>query len=321
MIYVIYIIIVVLVVWLSIKASRYIDLIERTTRLSGAFLGGVLLSAVTSLPELFTSISATTLLGKPSLCISNILGSNIFNLAVLAVMIMVCIKGFSKAKIAKGHYYLLLFLTIIYFVLVLNWQLPHIFDYHILNISITSLLIIVFYILSIKHLAGENSEATKSKENVTNFTTKQIIVRFVSVSIAIVVLSVFMTYVTNEIAIRLNLGVGLAGALFLGVATSLPEVSSTITLFNMRNYNMAIGSIVGSNMFNLVILSIADSLCLTCSIYDFSDPKVISLLFFGALSTLVIFIAIRCKNKTARIIFCLTVLGFYLAFLLLKRIY
>ena len=79
-----YAVVASLVVWLSIKASKYIDMLDKTTKLSGAFLGGVLLSAVTSLPELFTSISATVLLKKPSLCIGNILGSDIFNLAILA---------------------------------------------------------------------------------------------------------------------------------------------------------------------------------------------------------------------------------------------
>ena len=59
MIYLIYFIVAWLVVRFSIMASNYIDMIDRSTRLSGAFLGGVLLSAVTSLPELFTSISAS----------------------------------------------------------------------------------------------------------------------------------------------------------------------------------------------------------------------------------------------------------------------
>ena len=83
MLYILYILVSVAVVLLSIKASRYIDLIDQKSSLSGAFLGGVLLSAVTSLPELFTSISATLLLEKPSLCLGNILGSNIFNLVAV----------------------------------------------------------------------------------------------------------------------------------------------------------------------------------------------------------------------------------------------
>ncbi|MDO5488080.1 MAG: hypothetical protein Q4F42_06325, partial [Rikenellaceae bacterium] len=71
MLYITYLITAAAVVWFSILASRYIDMIDRSTRISGAFLGGVLLSAITSLPELFTSISATVLIDNPSLCIGN----------------------------------------------------------------------------------------------------------------------------------------------------------------------------------------------------------------------------------------------------------
>lgn len=59
------------------------DIIDKRTSISGAFIGGVILAAITSLPELFTSISATALLGQPELVIGNILGSDIFNTAVL----------------------------------------------------------------------------------------------------------------------------------------------------------------------------------------------------------------------------------------------
>ena len=45
-----YVVVAALVVYLSIKASEYIDMLDKTTDLSGAFLGGALLSAVTSLP-------------------------------------------------------------------------------------------------------------------------------------------------------------------------------------------------------------------------------------------------------------------------------
>ena len=55
MIYLEYLVVAAFVVILSIKASNYIDLLDKNTELSGAFLGGIMLSAVTSLPELFKS--------------------------------------------------------------------------------------------------------------------------------------------------------------------------------------------------------------------------------------------------------------------------
>lgn len=83
MIYLLYLLVAAGVVLFSVKASEYVDLLDKKTSLSGAFIGGIMLSAVTSLPELFTSISATVLIHQPGLCLGNILGSDLFNMAML----------------------------------------------------------------------------------------------------------------------------------------------------------------------------------------------------------------------------------------------
>ena len=103
MIYLIYVVLAIAVVIVSDKAGKYVDLLDKKTSLSGAFIGGVMLSAVTSLPELFTSISATLFLDKPELCMGNILGSDLFNLQILAVLMIVYFKSFAKASVAKSH--------------------------------------------------------------------------------------------------------------------------------------------------------------------------------------------------------------------------
>ena len=102
MIFLIYAIIAAGVTFLSVKAADYVDLIDKKTSLSGAFIGGIMLSAVTSLPELFTSLSSTLLLDEPGLCIGNILGSNIMNVLVilgLASAIVPIAVGNSTQKI------------------------------------------------------------------------------------------------------------------------------------------------------------------------------------------------------------------------------
>ena len=44
------------IIFLSIKLGNYVDMLDKKTKISGAFIGGILLAAITSLPELFTSI-------------------------------------------------------------------------------------------------------------------------------------------------------------------------------------------------------------------------------------------------------------------------
>ena len=79
MIYLAYLLLAALTVFLSVKLSYYVDCLDQKTNLSGAFIGGVLLAAVTSLPELFTSLTAVLALDQPNLVQGNVLGSNVFN--------------------------------------------------------------------------------------------------------------------------------------------------------------------------------------------------------------------------------------------------
>ena len=55
MIYALYVVLLVAVVYLSMKLGDFVDLLDKKTNISGAFIGEVMLAAVTSLPELFTS--------------------------------------------------------------------------------------------------------------------------------------------------------------------------------------------------------------------------------------------------------------------------
>ncbi|MCH5161617.1 MAG: cation transporter, partial [Clostridiales bacterium] len=56
LVYILYVLTVAVVVVLSIKLGKYVDIIDAKSNISGAFIGGVMLAAVTSLPELFTSL-------------------------------------------------------------------------------------------------------------------------------------------------------------------------------------------------------------------------------------------------------------------------
>ncbi|MBR3886862.1 MAG: hypothetical protein IKJ21_04600 [Alistipes sp.] len=324
MLYLIYIVTVVAVVWFSILASRYIDMIDRSTRLSGAFLGGVLLSAITSLPELFTSISATVLIDNPSLCIGNILGSNLFNFGMLAVVILFFLSSFSRASLAVSHRYVMLFLMMMYLATALNWKVMG--DDNIIfggenpwfYVSVTSVIVLVLYTLSVRFLAGDNGSSNEEAdgEEVT-LSLRAIVVRFVLASVGIIVASIILTYVTDDIATELNLGSGLAGALFLGVATSLPEVTSTISLFRMRNFDIAFGNIAGSNVFNFFVLAIADILYSGGSVYHFDDEKVIYLTVFGMASSALIYLIIRVRSAWMKALLAIGTVACYLAFLML----
>lgn len=315
MIYAAYVVVASLVVWFSILASRYIDMIDRTTRLSGAFLGGVLLSAVTSLPELFTSISATVFLDQPDLCIGNILGSDLFNLGMLGVVVIFSIRLFSRAACSRSHIIVIGYLILMYAALGLRWG--GVISLRIGWFDLTTLIIFTLYGLAVRHLAAENGEQPSADEQAEecSLTVGQIAARFTLASIGIIALSIALTYITDDISERLDLGAGLAGALFLGVATSLPEVTSTIALFRMRNYNIAVGNIIGSNVFNFFVLGIADFVSSGQGVYSFADSKVQLLLIFGSIATPLAAAMIMSRRPVIRLACAAGMVACYILFL------
>ena len=316
MIYVLYLVVAALVTFMSIKASEYVDMLDKTTSLSGAFLGGILLSAVTSLPELFTSISSTLMLDQPGLCIGNILGSNLFNYAMLSFFILTAVAKFAKCDLSKIHFVVAVSVVAMGLLIVCNKYGFLAFD--IGNVSVTSVLIILLYVLTvwIMYKKGGTSETEDDGEPVT-LSRKQILTRFTLVSVGIVVFSVILTYITDELSVRLNLGKTVAGALFLGVATSLPETASTFTLFKIKNYDIAVGNIVGSCLFNFTILSVADFFYRGGGIYTIADPSTMNLIIFASVASVLAGVMLKFKNKVTAVICPVGIIASYIAFLAL----
>ena len=257
-IYPVYLILLCLVVFLSIKLADLVDLLDKKTNISGAFIGGVLLAAVTSLPELFTSISAVTMVNDPTLVAGNILGSDIFNLTILAIYSVIFFKHFKTSKIDKWHLVSLLVLLVMYGLTFYAMFAPKEYQLMLGSINVISIVIFVIYVILLIFQPKENEE----KEDVevkSNLTLTQIIILFVVLSIVLIGASIGITYMTDMISNELPwLSGTVAGAILLGVATSLPEVISTFQLFRVRNFDAGFGNMVGSCTFNFLVLSIAD---------------------------------------------------------------
>lgn len=289
------------VVFLSIKLSKYVDLLDKMTNVSGAFIGGVLLAAVTSLPELFTSLSAVLFLRENSLVVGNILGSNIFNLAALGACVAIMFRGFSRAKIGKHHAVTLLGCLAIYGLIAIAIFVKNVPA--IGFVSIISPFILVAYVI-ILLVTPKTEEAEDSKSD-TTLSVKQLVFRFIISSILLIAVSIVITYIADSIADKLSLGMTFAGALLLGLTTSLPELVSTVSLCRRGNFNASAGNILGSNIFNFVILFLADLLSFrkgNTEIYPYfkdaaSGHQAALLLILGAAATIVALILFAVKIK------------------------
>ena len=321
----IYAALAVCVVFFSIKLANYVDLIDKKTDLSGAFIGGVILAAVTSLPELFTSISAVLFVKQPDLVMGNILGSNLFNMCIFGGAALIAAKSLCKSTIGSSHFKT----TVITFIMFSIMLLPVVFkkDYTVVGISGYSIILLVLYACSIKFMAGDSAES--EGEDNSDLTIKQIIIRFVIMAVLLVVASIFITIAADHLSEEFNLGKTVGGALFLGVATSLPELTSSIALIRKGNFNACAGNVMGSGVFNFCIISVADILYRGGSVYISNDKSSSYLNIFGLVATAavgaILLMKIRKKdteNAGLKLFYRfggLAILACYAAFLILSN--
>ncbi|MGN0992429.1 MAG: sodium:calcium antiporter [Bacilli bacterium] len=300
-----------LTVFLSIRLSCYADKLSKTSLVSGALIGGIVLAGVTSLPEFVTCFSAI-MVGNPTLAIGDVLGSNLFNIFMICFFDVVFIRKMIFAWTSKSHNLVLFILLVNYIVLYLF--ISKIISFSLFSIGIPSIVIIVTYIIYIKSIPKfEDNDVTINDSN-----DNHLVLKLVITSIFMVMSSVILTVIVNNLSVIYpSFSSSFLGAIFLGITTSLPEVITFYTLITIKSYDLALSNILGSNLFNLLVLAVGDLLVTGYSIYNFSDKDTLLIVILGFVFTLVCLFSNNrknVKNSLSYIILSFLVIILYLSF-------
>lgn len=326
----IYIFAIVCILFLSVALASMLNQLDRRTRISSVFLGGIVLAGVASLPELFTTISSACLLSEPNLALGGILGSNIMNIAILSFFILIAGKLFAKSKV-NNHNLITTIICLMIAVIVLVYSNISIsFKIPTININYISFAIIILYIFNLYLNRGDKKEPIDETKNITyRFTTVQLGWLFALCAILLIVFSIGLTYLTNVIADAYTVNKNLAGALFIAIATALPEIVTTTMFVKKKNFNLAVSSIVGGVAFNWLILAITDIFYFKGSVFIQSEAVQLLTLFttisFALLAiTLALKRFVKAQNKirwlyyvTTGLTCCSTLTYLVLAFLII----
>lgn len=268
----------------SIKLSYYGDALSKQTKLGTALIGGILIASITSLPEFVTSISSV-LLNNPSLSFGDILGSNMFNIFVLAIY-NIWFFNTDLFKNSSSKYKYECFILLLEYLVIYIGTKTNLFD-------MTTISLIIMYILyMIKVIKSENDESNSYK-----YVNKPLI-KFIICAIFLVFLSILLTFQADKIThMYPKISSSTIGAILLGITTSLPEVVSTYALIKYDNTDMAISNMLGSNIFNFLVLSLSDIFVKNNHIYNYSDIYSYTYLFGGFVITSLLLITIIKNNK------------------------
>ena len=117
------------------------------------------------------------------------------------------------------------------------------------------------------------------------------------------------------IARRYHISEYIIGATIVGMGTSTPELVVSLISGIEGHSDIAIGNVVGSNIFNLIILSVSDVLYTGTGLYDFSDPKTVALLAFGFLAHPLILCALKLRSRWIQVGMSVGAVASYVGFL------
>ena len=235
--------------WLVDGASS----LAKKNNISDLVIGLTIVAFGTSAPELVVNFVAS-FNGHSDIVFGNIVGSNNFNLFIILGIAGLIYPITVQSSTAWKEIPISLIVTILLFVLANNFFINQNFEISRFDGILLLICFLCFLYYVFNQLKQENTEAI-TLENASNYK----IWRLVLLGISGLLIGGKLV-VDNSIDIAIELGVSqkIIGLTIIATGTSLPELVTSIVAALKKNSNIAIGNVIGSNIFNiLLILSIS----------------------------------------------------------------
>jgi len=244
--------------------SRYGDIIAEKTGMSASWVGLILLSTATSLPELATGISSVSFADAPNIAVGDVLGSTVFNLVILVMLDALYKRETLYSRAAQGHILSAslgsLLIGFAGFSLLLDQAgmspaLGHVGFY--------SPFIVLVYLVAMRAVYSYEhrtlSEYTgASAERYSDVTLRSAVKGYALAAGAVVIAGSWLPFIAKDIAESMGWGRSFVGTLLVAGVTSAPEVAVTISALRIGALDMAIANLLGSNLFDIIILAVDD---------------------------------------------------------------
>jgi cation:H+ antiporter len=249
----------------GIRLSRYGDVIAEKTGLGGMWIGVLLMSAVTSLPELISGASAVAIFDTPEIAMGDIAGSCMFNLAILAFLDFRDPLPLS-ARIHQGHVLVaafgLLQLGLATLSILAGRHAPAIGW-----VGLSSVAFLAIHALAIRMMftaerarlkAPTGAEALEARYG--ELTLSRAAWMYAANAVVLVVAATFLPGLGERLAVETGMTQSFVGSVFLAASTSMPEVVISVAAARIGAIDLAVGNLFGSNVFNVAILGVDDVL-------------------------------------------------------------
>jgi len=281
--------------------------IAKSLRVSSLIIGLTIIAFGTSAPEAAVSITSAIQL-KNTMSLGNIIGSNLFNLLFILGIAAIITPISVKSSMIKRE---IPFAILSSLVLLIFYFLRGAWIDRLEGLIYVALFFLFMYII-LKYAKSEKELEIKLK-----FKFKTYIGLTIIGLIMIIMGGILTTQGAVGLAIRLGMSELLVGLLILAVGTSLPELVTSVVAAIKKENDIAIGNIIGSNIFNVFFI-----LGISTIISPVSNTKTtlvdISLLLFFSVVTYIFAITGRSIKRGEGIILVLSYIG-YIVFIILRN--
>lgn len=241
----------VLLVW---SAGKFVDGAASAARFAGMsplLIGMVIIGFGTSMPEMVVSALASAQ-GNPGVALGNAYGSNIVNIGLILGLTALLSPIAVASGVVRKELPLLLGITLASGLLLLDGLLG-LKEAVVLLILFT--LMMIWTIRSAARGKGDVLDEEYAREmGARSMSLKQSLFWLVSGLAVLIGSSRLLVWGAVGIAKALGISDLIIGLTIVAIGTSLPELASSLIAVRKNEHDMALGNIIGSNIFNLLVV-------------------------------------------------------------------
>ncbi len=292
--------------------------IAKIFKIPSILIGLTIVAFGTSSPEAAVSISAA-LKGNNGIALGNVLGSNIFNISVIiGITALIFPLDVHKQTMRKEIPFTLL-AGVALLILSLDGFLKD--GQSLLLDRADGAILLLFFVVFVYYIVEAALNTKDSQENYlpdNDHETPKLGLNLLYTLGGLGAILIGGNWVVNssiDIATSFGISQTIIGLTIVAIGTSLPELITSITAARKKNTDIAIGNIVGSNIFNIFFVLGASAMISPIAI----DPKLMVELFMNIALTIVLLAFSRSHSKIVKwegVVFILLYL-IYMAYLLL----
>jgi cation:H+ antiporter len=245
----------IVLVW---SADKFIDGASNVARFYGVsplIIGMVIIGFGTSAPEMVVSVMSA-MEGNPGIALGNAYGSNITNIALILGLTAILVPITVNSQVIKKELPILLLITIISVALV--------YDLEVSRIDAIIMLVLFLGLMIWTTLQGLKAGRDALAQEVESELTSHVIsIRksyfyLVMGLILLIISSRLLVYGAVGVATAMGVSEVIVGLTVVAIGTSLPELASSYIAARKGESDMALGNVIGSNLFNtLAVVGLA----------------------------------------------------------------